>query len=69
MEITDFLAVQKWAELPKNVRQRFINNVHCSKCGVTTIVSYSLHRDKNGIFLIGKCKKCGSDISRFIEDE
>lgn len=69
MSISDFQAAQKWAKLPRNTQQLLINNVFCFACGVTTIVKYSLNNDKHGILLKGKCKKCGKDVARLVEDE
>jgi hypothetical protein len=36
---------------------------------VTTIVKYALYNDRFGILLKGKCKKCGKDVARLVEDE
>ena len=68
MSITDFKALQKWSKLPKNMQELFLKNVFCSECGVTTITEYSMHNDKFGILLKGKCKKCGNDVARLVED-
>lgn len=32
------------------------------------IVKYTLHDDKFGVLLQGKCKKCGKDVARLVED-
>jgi len=69
MEVTDFKAIQKWAKLPKNIQELIVKNVFCSNCGMTTIVKYTLHNDKFGIVLKGKCKKCGHNVARVVEDE
>lgn len=69
MAVIDFKAAQKWAKIPKNIQQLIVKNVFCSNCGVTTIVDYTFNDDKLGILLIGKCKKCGDDVSRFVENE
>lgn len=69
MTVIDLKAAQKWAKLPKNIQQLIIDNVLCSECGVTTIVEYTLLDDKFGVLLKGKCKKCGNDIRRLVEDE
>ena len=69
MSVIDFKAAQKWNKLSKNIQELLLNNVFCSNCGVTTIVEYSMHNDKFGILLKGKCKKCGEDVARLIEDE
>ena len=67
--ITDIKAANKWANIQPDIQQKIINNVFCSRCGVTTIVDYSITADKYGILLKGKCKTCGKDVARLIEDE
>lgn len=69
MEVIDFEAIQKWDKIPKNIQQLLLSNVFCSKCRVTTIIEYSMHNDKFGILLKGKCKKCGKAVARLIENE
>lgn len=69
MNIIDFKMTQKWNRIPKHIRDRLIDNVFCSTCGVTTIVEYSMYNDKCGILLKGKCKKCCGSVARLIEDE
>jgi len=69
MTVTDFKAAQRWSKLPKNIQDLLLNNVFCSVCGVTTIVEYSMYNDKFGILLKGKCKKCGRDVARLVENE
>lgn len=69
MSIIDFKAAQKWAKLPKDIQEFLVNNVFCSTCGVTTMINYTLQDDKFGLLLKGKCKQCGADIARFVEDE
>jgi len=68
MSVIDFQAVQKWARFPKDIQELLINNVYCSSCGVTTITKYTLHDDKWGVLLKGKCKKCGNDVAKLVED-
>ncbi|MBB6449966.1 hypothetical protein HNR44_001944 [Geomicrobium halophilum] len=69
MSVTDFKAAQKWKQLPKDIRERLLRNVFCSSCGVTTIKGYTLHDDTQGVLLKGKCKTCGEDVARLVEDE
>jgi len=69
MAVSDFKALQKWAKIPKNIQQIMTSNVFCPKCGVTTIVNYTINDDKYGILLIGTCIKCGSEVRRLVEDE
>ena len=66
---SDFDALKKWSSIPEDLQQRLIDNVFCLNCGVTTIVDYSITADKFGILLKGKCKICGNEVARLIEDE
>ena len=68
MSVIDFKVAQKWAKVPKNVQELLINNVFCSTCKVTTITEYTLHDDKFGVLLKGKCEKCGKKVARLVED-
>ncbi len=68
VSVTDIRAMKKWNTIPKYMQARLLSNVFCSVCGVTTIVDFSMHNDKFGIAFKGKCKKCGKDVARLIED-
>lgn len=68
MSVIDLEAKLKWNKISKEMQQRFINNVFCSKCFTTTIVNYTLASKDGGLLLDGKCKTCDSDVARFIED-
>lgn len=68
MSVTDIRAARKWSKISKNMQERLLNNVYCAACGVTTIVEYSMHNDKFGVLLKGKCKRCGKDVARLVED-
>jgi hypothetical protein len=69
MSVTDLHAAKKWSKLPKDLKHKLLENVFCSNCGVTTIVEYTMHNDKFGVLLKGKCKKCGMEVARLVEDE
>ena len=69
MSVIDFKAAQKWAKVPKNFQEELIRNVFCSSCFETTIIDYTLHDDKFGVVLKGKCKKCGKNVARLVEIE
>lgn len=62
-------ALRKWNKLDKATRQRLLENVFCIDCSVTTIVDYEVTMAKAGIVLRGKCKKCGKDVSRVVEED
>ncbi|HEY5583555.1 MAG TPA: hypothetical protein VIK78_03585 [Ruminiclostridium sp.] len=69
MSVINFKAIQKWGKIPKNIKELLVNNVFCPGCGVTTIVEYSINVNKFGVLLEGKCKKCGNEVARLVEDE
>jgi len=68
MSIIDLKAAQKWNKIPKDIQEKLLDNVFCGKCGITTIIDYSMTNDQYGILLQGKCKKCGGVVARLIED-
>jgi uncharacterized protein YdhG (YjbR/CyaY superfamily) len=65
---SDIKALKKWVKFASNIQQMLIDNVYCSKCGMTTIVDYGIHNDRFGLVLKGSCKKCGGSVARFVED-
>lgn len=62
-------ALEKWNTIPERVQNLLIKNVFCRTCGVTTIIDFDIKNDEFGIVLEGKCKKCGNEVARFIENE
>lgn len=66
--VSDMKALKKWSKIPDDWKEALLNNVFCSKCGVTSIVDYAVVSDKYGIVLQGKCTKCGSLVARCVED-
>jgi len=67
--IFDIFALKKWSKIPRDEQQLLVNNVHCAKCGTTTIVNYSMQDSHSGLVLKGACQKCGGPVARFIEGE
>jgi len=68
MPIDDINALRKWNQIDKEHQKLIVENVYCRNCKVTTIVNYSITSDKYGIVLKGKCKKCGNEVARVVED-
>lgn len=67
MSNTESKAAEKWNKLDKEIRRKIIENTFCSACGVTKIVDYSLHENKYGLTLKGRCDKCGKSVARSVE--
>ena len=59
----------KWNTISKSNQAKLLNNVFCGKCGVTTIVEYTIENSQSDIVLQGKCTKCGGKVARVVEFE
>ena len=59
----------KWTKLSNEKQQLILNSAYCNKCGVTDLLNYSLHNDRFGLILKGKCSCCNISIGILIEDE
>ena len=66
--IDDIDAMRRWLQVPEEFRSKILDNVFCSNCFNTTIVNYSLSARKDGVLISGKCKLCGKNVARFVED-
>jgi len=67
---SDIDALRKWSKLDKAMQNRLLANAFCVDCFVTTIVDYEITSDnKFGFVLRGKCKQCGKDVARVVEDD
>ena len=68
MNNINFNAMKKFKAIPKNIQQQILNNIYCSKCGITTIVEYTFTCIEECVVIKGKCKKCNREITRLIGD-
>jgi hypothetical protein len=61
--------IQKWLSLPEEIKEKLINNVCCTVCGMTTIVDCIVVPNEYycDAVLKGKYKRCGKDVTRLIE--
>ena len=66
---SDIAALRKWSKLDEATQRRLLANAFCTDCFVATIVDYEITSDKFGIALRGKCKQCGKDVVRVVEDD
>ena len=62
-------AQEKWNAIDKETQEKLLSSVFCINCHVTTIVDYEIVSSKNDIALKGKCKKCGRNVSRLVEND
>ncbi|WP_254901685.1 hypothetical protein [Thalassobacillus devorans] len=61
-------ANKKWVALPKDIRNKLIQNVFCPHClDTVTIVEFVIVDDPAGILLEGKCKNCRNEVARVVE--
>ncbi len=61
--------IQKWLNIPEEIKEKIINNVFCSVCGITTIIDYAVVPNEYycDVVLKGKCKRCGKEVGRLVE--
>lgn len=61
-------AAKLWAKLPKTEQTALLANVYCGNCkDAVTIVSFTGSVSKRDLVLNGRCKTCGSGVTRVIE--
>lgn len=66
---TDIAALRKWSKLDRVTQNRLLANVFCIDCVVTTAIDYEVVSGEEGILIKGKCKKCGQDVARVVEED
>jgi hypothetical protein len=60
----------KWARIPKDIREKLLNNVWCVNCSdVVKVTDYCIDEDKVGLVIKGKCKICGHKVCRVVEND
>ena len=64
----DKKAMQKFNQIPDDVKSKILSNVYCSNCKDTAkIVEFEGTMDGNDLVLKGKCEKCSGKVARLIE--
>lgn len=63
----DKKAMQKFNQIPDDVKSKLLSNVYCSKCKTTVkIVDFEATIENNDLILKGQCKKCSGSVTRVI---
>lgn len=63
-------AYRIWNEINFDIKEKILKNVFCGSCErTTTIIDYIGKTSHNDLVLKGKCKKCGHEVARLIENE
>ena len=62
-------ALHEWSKFDKETQEKLLANVFFINCHITTIIDYEIDTDKFGLILKGKCKKCGRNVTRVIEND
>ena len=61
-------AMEKFNQIPNNIKSNRLSNVYCSSCKDTvTIVDFVATVDRSDLVLTGKCNKCFGEVVRLIE--
>ena len=59
----------KWGKISAANQKMLLANAFCGKCGITTMIDYTIEAADPDIVLQGKCAKCGGKAARLIECE
>ena len=64
----DKKAMQKFNEIPDDMKSKLLSNVYCSTCkGMVKIVDFQATMDRDDLILKGKCENCSGKVARLIE--
>lgn len=64
----DKKAMQKFNQIPDDVKAKILSNVYCSNCKDTVkIVEFEATIEGNDLVLKGKCENCSGKVARLIE--
>jgi len=64
----DKKAMNRFNQIPDDIKSKLLSNVYCSKCKDTVkIVDFEATMDKDDLILKGKCEKCSGNVARLIE--
>lgn len=64
----DKKAMQKFNQIPDDIKSKILSNVYCSNCKeMVKIVDFEATVDKDDLVLKGKCENCSGKVARLIE--
>jgi len=64
----DKKAMNKFNQIPDDIKSKLLSNVYCSNCADTVrIVDFEATMDNNDLILKGKCERCSNRVVRLIE--
>ncbi len=64
----DKKAMNKFNQIPDDIKSKILSNVYCSICKDTVkIVDFEATMDGIDLVLKGKCEKCSNNVARLIE--
>ncbi len=65
----DKKAMNRFNQIPDDIKSKLLSNVYCSKCAdMVKIVNFeATTMDKDNLVLKGKCEKCSGKVARLIE--
>ena len=64
----DKKAMQKFNEIPDDMKSKLLSNVYCSTCkDMVKIVDFQATMERDDLILKGKCESCSNKVTRLIE--
>jgi hypothetical protein len=63
-------AARRWERIPQWAQKKILESVYCGQCvAPVPIVLETAEMVGKDLVLRGKCKNCGADICRVVEDD
>ena len=64
----DKKAMQKFNQIPDEIKPKILSNVYCTSCkNMVTIIDFEASVECDDLILRGKCKNCLGQVVRLIE--
>ncbi|QOY55699.1 hypothetical protein HUE87_05600 [Candidatus Sulfurimonas marisnigri] len=64
----DKKAMEKFNQIPDDMKAKILSNVYCSSCKDTVkIIDFTATISREDLLLKGKCEKCGTEVARLVE--
>jgi len=64
----DKKAMQRFNEIPDDIKPKILSNVYCTNCrSMVKIVEFEASIEDNDLILRGKCERCSNKVVRLIE--
>ena len=68
-QIKSLTAQKRWQQIPEDIQRQILACVWCGIClKGQPIVDYTMTYEDDMVIIRGKCKRCGGEVARVIEN-